>query len=76
MIINQIKDINVDVNLYNLNCNQDNVEKIIGYLRELNFEYIDDLLINKLDLFFLTFSEFKNKYNQDNINNLMEYVGL
>ena len=76
MVINQIEDINVYENLYNFNCNQDNVIEIINYLRELNFEYIDDLLVNKLDLFFMTISEFKNKYNQDNLSNLMEFVEL
>ena len=76
MVVNQIKDINVYENLYNFNCNQDNVIEIINYLRELNFEYIDDLLVNKLDLFFMTISEFKNKYNQDNFNDLMDFVEL
>ena len=76
MVINQIEDINVYENLYNFNCNQDNVIEIINYLRELNFEYIDDLLVNKLDLFFMTISEFKNKYNQDNLSSLMEFVEL
>jgi len=76
MIIGQIEDINVYENLYNFKCNQDNIEKIISYLRELNFEYIDDLLVNKLDLFFLTISEFKNKYTQDNFNDLMKFVEL
>ena len=76
MVINQIKDMNVYENLYNFSCNQDNVEKIIGYLKELNFEYVEDLLINKLDLFFLTFTEFKNKYNRDNFSDLMEVVEL
>ena len=76
MVINQIKDMNVYENLYNFSCNQDNVEKIIGYLKELNFEYVEDLLINKLDLFFLTFTEFKNKYNRDNFSDLMEFVEL
>ena len=76
MIVNQIEDINVYENLYNFNCNQDNVIEIINYLRELNFEYIDDLLVNKLDLFFMTISEFKDKYNFDNLSNLMEFVEL
>ena len=76
MVINQIEDINVYENLYNFNCNQDNIEKIISYLKELNFEYLDDLLVNKLDLFFMTFSEFKNKYNQNNFTDLMEFVEL
>lgn len=74
MVVNQIEDINVYENLYNFNCNQDNVIEIINYLRELNFEYIDDLLVNKLDLFFMTISEFKNKYNHDNFNDLMEFI--
>lgn len=74
MIINQIEDVNVYENLYNFNCNQENVEKIIDYLRELNFMYIDDLLINKFDLFFMTISEFKSKYNYDNFNDLMDFV--
>ena len=74
MIVNQIENINVYENLYNFNCNQDNVIEIINYLRELNFEYIDDLLVNKLDLFFMTISEFKNKYNRDTFNTLFEYV--
>jgi len=76
MVVKQIEDINVYENLYNFNCNQDNVIEIINYLRELNFEYIDDLLVNKLDLFFMTISEFKNKYNQDNVAILMEFIEL
>ena len=76
MIVNQIENINVYENLYNFNCNQDNVIEIINYLRELNFEYIDDLLVNKLDLFFMTISEFKNKYNKYSFYDLMEYIEL
>lgn len=73
-IIKEIMDSNTSANLYNFNCNQDDVGKIINYLRELGFNYINELIIYRIDLFFLRFDEFMEKFNVDNINKLYDLV--
>lgn len=61
--------------LYNLKVNELEIEKIIRYFKEIGIKNIEDILLNKTEIFFKTFREIKNKFvNNDNMLNLVELI--
>lgn len=61
--------------LYNLKVNELEIEKIIRYFKEIGIKNIEDVLLNKTEIFFKTFREIKNKFvNDDNMLNLVELI--
>ena len=54
-------------NLFDLSCNKDNCLKIIEYLRQININNIDELLLYEFDVFTLTFSTLIKKISQFNV---------
>lgn len=73
-VINDIKSVNVDTNLYNLNCNQDEVVKIIQCLRDIGVNCISELLVYRIDMFFLSFDKFKKLYIKQDTSNFVKLV--
>ena len=72
-----IKDLELsysEANLYNLNSHEVEVLKIINYFREIGIEYIDELLIDNLNIFFLSYDEIVVKFNKYNISKLVETI--
>lgn len=62
--IKQIEEVNSSANLYNLNCNEFDVIKIIEYLHQIGFNNVLEILMYNIDIFFVGFDEFKNKFEQ------------
>ena len=70
--IQEIEEFNSSSNLYNLNCNELDVVKMIDYLREKGIKNILLLLKYKINIFFTDFDDFKLKV--DDIDK--EYIDL
>ena len=48
------------------NIDKDNILKIVGFLKQENCEFIEELVEDYLDLFTIDFVEFATKYEQLN----------
>ena len=59
--IQEIEEFNSSANLYNLNCNELDVVKMIDYLREKGIKNILLLLKYKINIFFTDYENFKLK---------------
>ena len=70
--IQEIEEFNSSANLYNLNCNELDVVKMIDYLREKGIKNILLLLKYKINIFFTDYENFKLKV--DNIDD--KYIDL
>lgn len=60
--------------LFNLNCNQKECMKIIELFRELGINNIDDLLINRIEIFFETRKDLEEMFLQHNIPDLVKRI--
>ena len=73
-VIQEIKKLNSNANLYNLNCNQDEAIKIIQCLRDKGVTCVEELLMYKIDLFFMDFDSFKNGYLKQDVENFVKQI--
>lgn len=73
VILSMINNYN-DATLYNLSCNADNCLEIINYLKELNIEVIDELLINRIDLFLNTKEDIVKRFSKYNIPLVVDLI--
>ena len=73
-VIKDLEKTYSEANLSTLNSHEFEVIKIINYFKELGIEYIDELLINNLEIFFCRFDEIVKKFNRYNINDLVEEI--
>lgn len=71
-VIKKIEKENSSANIYNLNCNEEEVCSIIEYLKELNIVCIDDLLIYRIDVFFGSLDDLKKIFSKYEINSLVQ----
>ena len=60
--------------LYIFNCNEYEIKKIIIYLKSLNINCIDNILIDYIEIFLKTYNEFINLFNKYDINKLVELI--
>ena len=58
--------------LSSLSINEEECLKIINYMKEIGFTCIDDLLINRIDLFLSSFDKFVKKLSKFNIPVLVQ----
>lgn len=74
--INNIKENNSESTLFDLTCNKDNCIRILNYMRELgiNISNVDNILIYRIDIFFLDFEEFVKKIAKCNIPILINLI--
>ena len=60
--------------LFNLNCNQDECIKVIEYLREIGINNVEELLINKIHLFYETKEDLIKLFSKHNILDLVQRI--
>lgn len=72
--LDEILKVNVDANIYNFSCNQDEVVKIIEFLKNIGIKEIDALLIHKIDLFFMTLDDIMLMFNKNDINLVVKKI--
>lgn len=73
-VIEDIISNNKDIVINDMIYNQDNVIMILNYLQELGIKNINDILVEKIDLFFRDIDEVKehfNRYDKDVIVKLI-----
>lgn len=58
--------------LSSLSINEEECLKIINYMKEIGFTCIDELLINRIDLFLSSFDKFVKKLSKFNIPVLVQ----
>ena len=73
-VISDLEQTYSEANLCTLNSHEFEVIKIIKYFKELGIEYIDELLVNNLEIFFCRFDEIVKKFSGYNITDLVEEV--
>ena len=72
--IMEIIENNDETLIYNLSCNEKNIERIIQYMNSVGIKNIDLLLVYHAEIFTLTFSEFIKKISKFNIPVLVEEI--
>ena len=73
-IVIEIERVNSDANLYNLNCNQEEVVKIIQCLRDIGVCCVDQFLRCITEIFFLSLEQFKKRYIKDNVDSFVKVI--
>ena len=72
--LDEILKVNVDANIYNFSCNQDEAVKIIDFLKNIGIKEIDALLIHKIDLFFMTLDDIMLMFDKNDINLVVKKI--
>ena len=73
MLEKMISSLGYDLVL-NLAVNHKLVSENIEFLKSLNIQVIDELLLNKTDIFLKETEELKNKFNKENIEYIVEIM--
>lgn len=66
MEIQEIEEFNSKANLYNLNCNEFDVIKMINYLRENKIDNINLMIRDNINIFFKSYEDFVNQFEKNN----------
>lgn len=72
-IIEMMKN-NNEASLFNLSCNDEDAIQIINYMRGTGITNIDELLIYRIDIFFLTFEQFIKRLSKFNVPVLVNLI--
>lgn len=72
--IKKIKENHEESMIFSLLCFKDNVLDVIRYLQSIHVLAIDELLINRLELFFLPKEEIKERFERYNLSVLVELI--
>lgn len=72
-IIEMMKN-NNEASLFDLSCNDEDVIQIINYMRGIGITNIDELLIYRIDIFFLTFEQFIKRLSKFNVPVLVNLI--
>lgn len=73
-VISTMSRVNSDANLYNFNCNQDEIVEIIKFFNNIGIKCIDQLLIYKIEIFFRSFSDIRKMFSSKDIENIVEQI--
>lgn len=65
---------NNEASLFNLSCNDEDAIQIINYMRGIGITNIDELLIYRIDIFFITFEQFIKRLSKFNIPALVNHI--
>lgn len=72
--IEKIKKNNSESSIFYLLCYKENVKQVISYLQSLEVLTIDDLLINRLEFFFLPLEKIKTRFESYNLKVLVQLL--
>ena len=65
---------NNEASLFNLSCNDEDAIQIINYMRNIGVTNIDELLIYRIDIFFITFEQFIKRLSKFNVPILVNLI--
>lgn len=72
--IQKIKNNHEESMIFSILCFKENVKEIIQYLQSIHIEVIDELLINRLELFLIPKTQLQERFERYNINVLVELI--
>ena len=72
VLVEMIKN-NTETSIFDLSCNDEDAIEIIKYMRNIGITNIDELLIYRIDIFFLTFEQFIKRLSKFNIPALVNH---
>ena len=73
VLIEIIKN-NDETAIFDLSCNDEDAIEIIKYMRNIGVTNIDELLIYRIGIFFLTFAHFIKRLSKFNIPALVNHI--
>lgn len=73
VLIEMIKN-NDETAIYDLSCNDEDAIEIIKYMKNIGITNIEELLIYRIDIFFLTFEQFIKRLSKFNIPALVNHI--
>ena len=73
VLVEMIKN-NDETSIFDLSCNDEDAIEIIKYMRNIGVTNIDELLIYRIDIFFLTFEQFIKRLSNFNIPALVNHI--
>lgn len=73
-VIQKIKDNHEDSMLFSVLCFKENVKDIIEYLQSIHIEVIDELLINRLELFLVPKDKLQERIERYNVEVLVSLI--
>lgn len=73
-VVKEMIKINSSANIYNFSCNQDEIVKMIDFLRSIGVTCIEQLLIYRIDIFFVSFDEFKNLFVKQDLGSFVNEI--
>ena len=65
---------NNEASLFNLSCNDEDAIQIINYMRGIGITNNDELLIYRIDIFFITFEQFIKRLSKFNVPILVNLI--
>lgn len=72
--IEKLKEIKDDSEVFYCLTQKDNVTKVINYLQSINVKNIDDILLNRIELFYVPVNKIKESFEKYNINVLVQLL--
>ena len=73
VLVEMIKN-NDETAIFDLSCNDEDAIEIIKYMRNIGVTNINELLIYRIDIFFLTFEQFIKRLSKFNIPALVNHI--
>ena len=73
VLVEMIKN-NTETSIFDLSCNDEDAIEIIKYMRNIGITNIDELLIYRIDIFFITFEQFIKRLSKFNIPALVNHI--
>ena len=72
-LIEMLKN-NNETAIFDLSCNEEDAINIINYIKNIGINNIDELLVYRMDIFFLTFEQFVKRLSKFNIPVLVNLI--
>ena len=72
-----IKDIisrNNESSLFDLSCDEENCLRIVTYMKDIGIDNVVDIMIYKIDVFFMDFEEFVKRMGKFNIPVVVDLI--
>ena len=73
-VIGDIEKNNEPSVVFDFLCNKDNASKIIEYFKSIGIEKIDELLINKIEIFLVDYDSLIKSFNNYDISTLVQLI--
>ena len=72
--IEQLEETHSKEVLYNFICNKKNIIEVINYLKSININNIEEIILNNISIFTEDIEELRNKLNKYNQKELSEFI--